>query len=319
MFIIEFLFDIFILNIKQMKLICFLDILGFGNVTIKNINNALELISDYQTIINLKITDEKTHPILKITNEDLLVDSFETFLPFSDSIFITSTIPEKFIKQVSHFLIHSFQLNAEQYTNPESKENPLSTNINIFKSTSEITTINIERSPLLFRGGVSYGEVESININSIINNEISTITNLTGKALVESVKLEKSGKGPRVFCNKSLIDNLSEECIEKYIGTILKDELYEIYWPSLIYIDDNSFEGNIKYFDTLFIPATNLWKAFNHLDYGIHYYEFIKLIVQSTLKYFKFNGDEIYASNYITEKIKFVGLYEKTNDLMNNM
>ncbi|MBF0353606.1 MAG: hypothetical protein HQM11_21465, partial [SAR324 cluster bacterium] len=44
------------------KVIAHLDILGFSNHTYTNVEEALELLSDYQTIINQKIIDNKLHP-----------------------------------------------------------------------------------------------------------------------------------------------------------------------------------------------------------------------------------------------------------------
>ena len=76
------------------KVVAYLDILGFGNHTYTNVEEALELLSNYQTIINQKIIDNDLHPPpsysieLQELSKQNIVDSFEYFLPFSDSVFI---------------------------------------------------------------------------------------------------------------------------------------------------------------------------------------------------------------------------------------
>lgn len=297
-----------------MKTVAFLDLLGFGQVALKDTLGAVELISDYQTIINQKIKDVTIHPNLSIEDKEILADSFETLLPFSDSIFITSVAPDKFVKQVAHFLSHSFLLNSNQYLHPENPSNPLETDTYEIKTNGKKNKIN--RYPVLFRGGVSFGFVENLTINSIVDRNIVPIVNLTGTALVESVYLEKEGKGPRFFCNKKFIDQLNQETKDKFIGEVKPNELYEIYWTSSVFFDQNDCLADITTnFDQLFIPAVNLWKAFNHLDYGIQYYEFIKLIVKGTLKYYRYKGCEEIAINYIKNKVREVGLEIKLNDL----
>ncbi len=298
-----------------MKTVAFLDLLGFGQVALKDTNGAIELISDYQIIVNNKVTDATIHPTLLTTAEEICADSFETLLPFSDSIFITSSDPDKFVKQVAHLLSHSFLINANQYSHPDNPANPLETTIPEIVSLTETRRIKVNRYPVLFRGGISFGNVANLTVNSIVNNNISPLTNLTGTALVEAVYLEKSGKGPRVFCNKSFVDQLNQITKDKFIGIIKADELYEIYWTTSVFFDQNDCRIDIREFDKHFIPAVNLWKAFNHLDYGIQYYEFIKLIVKGTLHYYRFKNCEQIAIDYIKAKVKSVGLEVKWDDL----
>ena len=298
-----------------MKTVAFLDLLGFGQVALKDTNGAIELISDYQIIVNNKVTDATIHPTLLTTAEEICADSFETLLPFSDSIFITSLDPDKFVKQVAHLLSHSFLINANQYSQPDNPANPMETTIPEIVSLTETRRLKVNRYPVLFRGGISFGNVANLTVNSIVNNNISPLTNLTGTALVEAVYLEKSGKGPRVFCNKGFVDQLNKSTKDKFIGTIKADELYEIYWTTSVFFDQNDCRIDIREFDKHFIPAVNLWKAFNHLEYGIQYYEFIKLIVKGTLHYYRFKNCEQIAIDYIKDKVKSVGLEVKWDDL----
>lgn len=298
-----------------MKTVAFLDLLGFGQVASKDIFGAIKLISDYQVIINNKVTDANIHPDLLMTNEELCADSFETLLPFSDSIFITSTNPDKFVKQISHFISHSFLINSNQYSYPENPSKPLEIEIPEVRLTS-ISTIKENRYPVLFRGGISFGDVADMKVNAIVNNKIYQQTNLTGKALVESVYLEKSGKGPRIFCNKNFVDQLNQTTKDKYIGVVKHDELYELYWTNSIFLDQNECFTNINEFDKHFIPAVNLWKAFNHFEYGIQYYEFIKLIINGTIQHYTAQDCGKIAIDYIKSSITSIGLEAKLDDLI---
>lgn len=284
-----------------MKTIGYLDILGFGTIALSDLMGAIELITDYQTIVNNKVTDQNMHPELHKIAEKLCADSFETLLPFSDSIFIVSIQPNKFVKQVSHFLSHAFLINTFQYEYPANPSDPTETTIPFGLSGERL---KIHRYPLLFKGGVSYGEVANLEIRSILDNRIVQQRNLTGQALVESVYLEKAGKGPRLFCNEAFINQLDQDIKNKFIGTVEENTLFEILWPNSIYFDENDCEIDIREIDSLLVPAINLWRAFGKIDkIGEHYYEFLRLIINSTLQYFKQKGCGEIAQQYIANKI----------------
>jgi hypothetical protein len=138
---------------------------------------------------------------------------------------------------------------------------------------------------------------------------------LTGSALVEAVYLEKSGKGPRIFCNKKFVDQLDQNTKDQFIGLVKTDDLFEIYWTNSVFFDKNDCQTNLREFDKHFIPAVNLWKALNHLEYGIQYYEFIKLAIKGTLQYYHFRNCEPLAIDYIKEKLQLVGLETKWEDI----
>ena len=82
---------------------------------------------------------------------------------------------------------------------------------------------------------------------------------------------------------------------EKLIKT---DYNYEILWPAYEFIanEDVNLEL-INKFEHLFLPAVDLRKAYNHFEDGIHYYNFLKLIVVGTLHYFSFNDCDLKVAN----------------------
>lgn len=298
------------------KGIVFLDLLGFGNTALNDPAGAMQLISDYQTILDNKITDQTIHPNLTETAEDICADGFEYLLPFSDSVFITTVNIPKFLKQLAHLLRHSFQINSYHYSHPENNENPIEITIPQIDLNSGTTTrIRVNNYPVLFRGGLSYGQVNPINIKSINQNVVNSQINLTGPAVVKAVGLEKSGKGPRLFADNSFYVQVPEDL--KYCFIELKpNELYEFLWTTFHYHVENDCQIEIREFSNYFTPALNLWKAFNHFEYGIQYFEYIRLIIKGTIAHFRNRDCLQLAVTEIKNITEQHNIYYKIKDLL---
>ena len=199
------------------RVVAFLDILGFSNYATQSPADAMNLLYNYHALIKQKIVNQKVRDTrdnieeeLKPLIEQRSIDSFECFLPFSDSIFITSNDSDKFAKQLSSFLLDCFSFTSSAYANPENNENPTQVTINTHEidKNGKINhgTKSANWYPLFFRCGISYGIVGNAEINSIIDTKVDSVTTIVGPAVVEAVGLEKAGKGPRVFCSKSFIE-----------------------------------------------------------------------------------------------------------------
>ncbi len=308
------------------KIVAYLDILGFGNHTYTNVEEALELLSDYQMIINQKIIDNNLHPTLSYSSElqDLakqrIVDSFEYFLPFSDSIFIQSFNANDFVKQLSRFLLDCFLLKSNKYSNPEDPSDPSKVTLKDVKIKNN-EVVEKERPyhwhPLLFRGGISYGEAYVFDMNAIVDSNLTKIKNIAGPAIVKAVKeLEPLGKGPRLFCDAEFFNQLDDKT-KKYCKKLSEsDKHYEILWPAFYFIENNDLEiESYKIFELL-RPVSNLWKAYNHMPFGEHYWEFLKLVVSSSVRYLENNGNKDNAKNIISKHLKSVGLANKKDALI---
>ncbi|MHB1664244.1 MAG: hypothetical protein ACYCT7_03135 [bacterium] len=297
------------------KIITFLDILGFSNYIKNNIAGAVNLISDYSTIIKIKIADNRNHPSSSYNDKDLslsaenhLVDSFEYFLPCSDSIFIISNSPDKFLKQLSLFLIDSFLIDGYYFKNSENPNDPTDITIKSIGITKNKTIvvddIKSKRYPLFFRGGISYGEVIEFPTNAIVNSNLVQTAIPAGSAVVNAVNLEKSGKGPRLFCDKEFYTQLNEE--SKLFVKEIDEKKFEILWPAF-YFDEhkkNSLEIEKTKINELFTIAINLWRAFKtNPEIASHYFEFLKLLVNSTSEYYKYkngaSGDDEFISSIL--------------------
>ncbi|MFH2108558.1 MAG: hypothetical protein ABII93_07815 [Chrysiogenia bacterium] len=257
------------------RVVCYLDLLGFSNYTKSNPKGALWLLDNYQTILHETIRDGASDtPVpttLKKLHEMNLVSSFEYFIPFSDSIFITSKEIDDFIFQVSSFLIKCFWLTADKYTYPVNKADPC------YVSNGEWWY------PTFFRGGMAFGKVIPFELESIKTKNLTKVTNLTGEALVQAVGLERTDKGPRLFCSLGV-----QQRVEKAQHFIVsKNSIFEVLWPMRLFSDENSVDSEVQKIDEIFIQASNLYNAYGMInDIGKHYLEFIKLISHSSLQYF---------------------------------
>jgi hypothetical protein len=313
-----------------MKACVFLDLLGFKYYVYKDIAGAIGLLSNYQTIIHTKIMVSRIRKEKKEESEEIRklieqgrISSFDCFLPFSDSILIQASKPDLLIPQLSNFLLNTFLLTSRAYAIPESLEDPSIVTIRTV-GLNEAGSAAAEDSkaywfPVMFRGGIAYGECHAVQINSLINGSPSSMTNLVGKAVIEAVQIESSGiKGPRLICTRAFIEALQDK-YERHIVEFNKDGKYfEILWPTFTFIEGNDVNLEmINQFEELFVPAVNLWKSNNHTESGIHYYNFLKLIITSTLHYFSFESSKLQiASRHIASRLRKVDMELKIKDLM---
>lgn len=262
--------------------VAFIDLLGtkdrFNDKDIP-IEEALTPIDSYNTVLGIKLDEYKIHPPdryeeeLRESAKMRYVDSFDYFLPASDSIFIMSRDCNSFIKQLGNFVLDSFILTAGYYKDSKGK--------------SKIEEISDGHCwyPPLFRGGIVYDSARSVDIIKIVNGEPSKTEVLAGKAICNAVKLETMIKGPRLVFEKTVYDQLDENTRDYCRNTPENQYLYEILWPAFIYSPNNN-EQEIDEMRQLLIPALNFWKAYNHKDYSSQYFNFIELIVASTIQFF---------------------------------
>lgn len=291
-------------RIKE-KVVAFLDLLAFSNHIRENTDDALMAFTIYRSTLETKITDNHLHPptsyqdpILQDLAERSSVSSFNNFLPFSDSVFISSDEPNLFLKQLGLFVLHCFTSTSTNYEDPCDPSNPTKV-VHVF---NDNTTQEQNWYPTLFRGGIAFGEVRDIELTGIVKNNPLKIVNLAGKAVVRAVALESKIKGPRIVFEKELFDKLDNQT-KVYISETEVKGLYELLWTGLIYVPSNG-EREVDQFSKLFVPAVNLWKAYNHTPFSEHYFKFIELVVIGTLKVFEANGHKNYAVEHVKKIIK---------------
>lgn len=282
------------------NIVAYIDLLAFSNHLRENTNDALMAMMNYSTIMSTKIKDDINNPVVSSYPKELQelvaknsLDSISYFIPFSDSIFLMSGDCNRFIKQLGDFVLKSFTFTADFYRDPIDSSHPEKGKIINFKIDDKgnfVTEDGIcNYYPVIFRGGLAYGESIPVELFSNIANQPSKSTIITGKAVVDAVKLESSVKGPRLVFEQNVYDLLDTDTKIYCRQTPEKNNLYEILWPALLYIKQNESSLNQQEFSKiseLLLPAYNLWKAYNHTLYASQYFNFIELIIASTIQFF---------------------------------
>lgn len=306
------------------KAIAYLDILGFGNYSSISIQDTVEMLLDYQDILNTKIVDIDINPLesypshLRELANQSSINSFEYFLPFSDSIFIQSSRSDDFVKQLSHFVLDCFCYKSSLYSHPENSSDPsIITQPEVYVEDGKVARRSHQHHwfPLLFRGGISYGESYVVDVNALVDSKQVSIKNIAGKALVKAVKtLEPLGKGPRLFCDSEIINEIKPDTKDLYVRSF--NGHYELLWPAFHYVKQNPAESEVYKIRELLIPAGQLWKAYKDANYGIQYWELMVLIVNSSIQYFRIYGCQNNCRKEITKCLDSIGLNEISNELL---
>lgn len=284
-------------------IIAYLDILAFTYL----LKEKRQVASDFLCTLYEKIKEKIINKIVieknlnKIEEKKIFffgtrksdyVDSFQYLINFSDSLVIASNNPELFIKQLTNFIGTLNIIHLKEFI----KTIDESTKINNTKIADVKVNGDIEYHeafPLFLRGGITIGEdIEFINNSYINNSSLQGTLNITGKTYLEAVTLENSGKGPRIFCNKNLINAISDKQILNIIKQI-DDNLYEIVWtiPACEAIESNiedKYQNVRDKFEKMLLPAIHLFKH-NKKDKSVreHYEEFVKLVCCGLIKYAK--------------------------------
>jgi len=140
--------------------------------------------------------------------------------------------------------------------------------------------------PVLFRGGMAWGEVCVYEAPALVAREVVQRHNLVGKAVVEAVGLEQAGaKGPVLLCSEPFAARLSMQA-KDYLRqiTVGNKNLLEICWPAALCETATSLsDALLNDFGWFFHAVLNLLKFFagGHLE--VHYLELARLTIRSGL------------------------------------
>lgn len=277
------------------RAVAFLDLLGFKNFMSMDKEGAIRLIWNYELIIGTKLISVQKDPVssyeknLKVLAEARSADHFDYFLPFSDSLIIIAKNSdiEIFLKQIGSFLIEAFLLTAREYRN-ENQPTVVKMMHIIANENGQFTKQEVEEYwfPTLFRGGISFGDVESLEQCAIVSGKPSKSYGIAGSALIDAVQLETKVENPGVILHESICSKISDDNFKnKYI--LVENGLCQLLWPALHYIEGNSPETELLKFNDLFTPVVFLWKTYSHLRCAELYFNLLRLIVKSTSRFFK--------------------------------
>jgi len=305
------------------RAVAYLDILGFTNFIKQDVIGGAELLEAYQTQIDFRRWEDKQKYNHSEKYKELIdkwgIDSFEYYIPFSDSIFLISNNPDKFVKQLSTFIIESF-LYHRRNASPINPQHPEEVEILSYEigSNGQPKPTRIKRNwfPLLFRGGITYDEIIIIKQGTIEDRIEGKRINLLGSAVCKAVDLEKKAiKGPYLICDQSFFNHLSSDS-QKLIEKLPDNNLFHILYPAYFHFGESDDQIAINSFIELFNPVVDFWKAYNHTSYSEYYFNFMKIIVRSTLRYFELRSNKELASNHIRKVIENQNLNDKLSYLI---
>ncbi|OQB78871.1 MAG: hypothetical protein BWX88_05032 [Planctomycetes bacterium ADurb.Bin126] len=298
--------------------IAYLDLLGFKSAAGKGAEFAIQLLQDYYDAVNTALGDARQPcpPGCEQLRERNLITSFQHFLPLSDSVFIVSADPSLLVFQLSSFLAACFGQRMNAFAHPRDPDQP----DKVIDDATEVTETVICRGedgkpivrketthwlPVLFRGGITYGEFHLLRNAAIVDKVRQETRNLAGRDVVEAVGLEERMrespvvKGPRVLCTDAFVSQLSQDA-RAFVAECLEDRsCQEVYWPMAYFETEPSVTRGIQ--NGLVEPlqaALNLWKTYMRKEprTARHYEGFARLLVRSAMRKYPDGSVQIQAA-----------------------
>jgi FkbM family methyltransferase len=312
-------------------LVAYLDLLGFRDHLSESPTDALLSLCHYAEILVTK-TQDLGFGYADKHLQDLAdahgIDTFDFLLPCSDSIVIASSKdPNVFILQLANFLRGAFTFNSGSFDpiqmQLERRDNPLEEKKNILGwDTDGHPTIAREKClnyPVLFRGGLSYGDVESITMPSRVKGEAQSATILAGQGVADAVKLEERKiKGPRIIFGEEVFRMLSPENQRKFCRRVPEQShsgCCELLWTNACFFDSNLLGQNIVEINELYGKSIALWRYYKREKCGIHYFNFSELILSSAMVWAKACGKDTVMQGYLRKLVEGYRLSGEYNAL----
>lgn len=305
-------------------IVAFLDLLGFSNLLESDLKIAIDNLNLFNNTIFCKKIDEKHYEKARS------VSSFSYVKSVSDSLILGSDNPDLFIIQLCDYFTTVYIESTVPFRNEftDIKEVSSDRNTTIVREGNKIEINSKGAFPVLFRGGISFGdECPFFEENQIINGKmVKGALNVTGPTYLKAVQLEKSGKGPRLFCDKKVADKINDKSIIKEVNA--EKSIYEIIWtvraceklgcsPGIL-IDNSVYK-------TLVNPALNLYRYYWNYYYHSEnkegkkiikqYEELVRLVCRGSLIYARKKSDQEYREVFNALSKILVGYPELKNIL----
>lgn len=310
--------------------VIFLDLLGFGSFSNEDSDAALRILEDFQEVLlvrrqtaDLNLSIDVPEMLMDPAPNGTSLDSFEYFLPMSDSVFILSDEPDKVAAHLSTFLVDSFILRGHALRNADisNVHRQRVTNFR-YANSGEVDRNTADENwyPVLFRGGISYGDAEVFKTIAIHSDEEVWVQNVRGPGVIQAVRSQERKicgeklKGNRILCDRQFIDHLCSNT-ERFLRK--ERDAWELLWPAFSYIDNSNGESNYRdVLDELFWPAFVLWQYYSGKPKEeVHYRAFLELIVRSHMAYAGFASNCEPVCEYMHETLEKAGLRLSGTDL----
>jgi hypothetical protein len=316
-------------NKSGMGICAYIDILGFKYFVNENQEGAIKILQNYQ--VQLELLDNLPKKDDYLT--PYRMDSIKYLIPFSDSIFLYSEQPSEFVMQLANFINSSFSFTSSAFSNPENPDYPEDvTEIGIVWEDGKPITKDYPSKwfPLLFRGGIGYGDARIMELKSIHNNNIVKTPFVFGTSVLEAVKMEsikinnENIKGPRIICTSEFYEQLNERTKKIVHKAFDLPDFYEVNWTAIHYLMTDDFNNwrvdNLllnDFYLQMFVPATGLWKAYRTTSNEKHYKNFLKLVVKGVQHFFNDTPYRGKSNIFINDSIEKEGLNEIGEFLIN--
>lgn len=286
-------------------IVAFLDLLGFSALLQTDAEVALDNLNSFNNVIKTRFIDNKCHPLSEYEEwypddtffhnfvEKSSVTAFEQMISFSDSLVLGGTDCDLFIMQLANFVATSYIEYSEPFRKPFTDISEVLTN-KAAEGGADGSIRYHKAFPLLFRGGISVGKnVAFFDQYHIKDSELKLSSlNVMGMTYLNAVKLESFGKGPRLFCDKSIVDIVNEKTRKSLKKVDKAKGVYGIVWT----IEGCEATGdcttdkweNVKdrINEKMLPSAINLYRyyrKYEHLE--VQYKELLKLVCEGIVKY----------------------------------
>lgn len=263
------------LNLDDMYtgVFAYIDVLGFSNAVRKKVSDALSILAQIDTVLQIKYVDgvirkerKSTNcidPIVDKLNSNNEITAFDYFYCISDSIFFAGKDVNQFIHQLANFVLACYTWSV----------------------TSKLPM-------MLFRGGISYGNLRFVELICGSQNKVKPNTSICGEPVVNAVEYEKKFclKGPLLILDSDVYEKLDADIRRNYISKLNLDinitegkEYYEILWPAFIFIPENFGKVNeIENMNELLSIAYSHYATYkSNSTIMEHYNSLIDLILRS--------------------------------------
>ena len=287
------------LNLDDMYtgVFAYIDVLGFSNAVRKKESDALSILAQIDTVLQIKYVDgvirkerKSTNcidPIVDKLNSNNEITAFDYFYCISDSIFFAGKDVNQFIHQLANFVLACYTWSV----------------------TSKLPM-------MLFRGGISYGNLRFVELICGSQNKVKPNTSICGEPVVNAVEYEKKFclKGPLLILDSDVYEKLDADIRRNYISKLNLDinitegkEYYEILWPAFIFIPENFGKVNeIENMNELLSIAYSHYATYkSNSTIMEHYNSLIDLILRSArhifLQYKRLTEFESYITKVTDE------------------
>lgn len=278
----------------------FLGLLGFSDLIKRNQEAADDCIKDYQNMLQNAKVDV---PNGSVVDDNWSITSFKGWTPNQDgSLIIYSDNPDLFIGQLMNFVATTYIVSTKEFGRQEPDNGRVQSSR--IASGEHRNLRYHEASPSLFRGRISLAD----------NKEQNKCLSDSGSMYLAAVNFAKEEKGPRLFCDKNVVDTLKNKKMIRKIS----EELYEIVWTiggcEALEKSSSKWDNVQRNISENMLPAAvNLYKMYvGKENVEDQYRELIKLICRGVIKY---AHDECNEADKAIEEIR--KMLNKQN--MNNL